>query len=36
MTSNPKIKDVALRFDGSVDAFIWPALNWEEEPYEGE
>jgi len=28
-----KIKDVALRYDGSVDSFRWPALNWEEEPY---
>jgi prepilin-type N-terminal cleavage/methylation domain-containing protein len=26
-------KDVALRYDGSVDMFRWPALNWEEEPY---
>jgi prepilin-type N-terminal cleavage/methylation domain-containing protein len=28
-----KIKDLALRFDGSVDSFIWPSQNWEEEPY---
>jgi len=27
------IKDVALRYDGSVDSFRWPAKNWEEEPY---
>ena len=27
------IKDVALRYDGSVDTFRWPANNWEEEPY---
>jgi len=27
------IKDVALRYDGSVDSFRWPRLNWEEEPY---
>ena len=27
------IKDLALRYDGSVDSFRWPALNWEEEPY---
>jgi prepilin-type N-terminal cleavage/methylation domain-containing protein len=27
------IKDVALRYDGSVDSFRWPSLNWEEEPY---
>jgi prepilin-type N-terminal cleavage/methylation domain-containing protein len=36
LTGNTKMKDVALRYDGSVDAFIWPAYNWEEEPYEGE
>ena len=28
-----KIKDLALRYDGSVDSFIWPSQNWEEEPY---
>jgi prepilin-type N-terminal cleavage/methylation domain-containing protein len=28
-----RIKDLALRYDGSVDSFVWPALNWEEEPY---
>lgn len=27
------IKDLALRYDGSVSTFRWPALNWEEEPY---
>jgi prepilin-type N-terminal cleavage/methylation domain-containing protein len=27
------IKDLALRFDGSVDTFRWPANNWEVEPY---
>jgi len=27
------IKDIALRFDGSIDSFSWPAKNWEEEPY---
>jgi len=27
------IKDLALRYDGSVDSFVWPASNWEEEPY---
>lgn len=27
------VKDLALRYDGSVDSFIWPAQNWEEEPY---
>jgi prepilin-type N-terminal cleavage/methylation domain-containing protein len=28
-----KIKDLCLRYDGSVDSFIWPATNWESEPY---
>ncbi len=28
-----KIKDSALRYDGSVDSFVWPSQNWEEEPY---
>jgi prepilin-type N-terminal cleavage/methylation domain-containing protein len=28
-----RIKDLALRNDGSVDSFIWPSQNWEEEPY---
>lgn len=27
------IRDLALRYDGSVDSFFWPAQNWEEEPY---
>jgi hypothetical protein len=27
------IKDLALRYDGSVDSFSWPLNNWEEEPY---
>jgi prepilin-type N-terminal cleavage/methylation domain-containing protein len=27
------IKDLCLRYDGSVDSFIWPAENWDEEPY---
>ena len=27
------IKDLALRYDGSVDSFFWPANNWDEEPY---
>jgi prepilin-type N-terminal cleavage/methylation domain-containing protein len=27
------VKDVALRYDGSVDSFRWPSVNWEEEPY---
>jgi len=32
-TKSTNIKDVALRYDGSVDSFRWPAQNWEEEPY---
>ena len=32
-SGHSKIKDVALRYDGSVDTFRWPAKNWEEEPY---
>jgi prepilin-type N-terminal cleavage/methylation domain-containing protein len=28
-----KLKDLALRYDGSVDRFVWPSRNWEEEPY---
>jgi len=32
-TRSTKIKDLALRYDGSVDSFIWPSKNWEEEPY---
>lgn len=27
------VRDVALRYDGSVDGFRWPSQNWEEEPY---
>lgn len=30
-----KIKDLALRQDGAVNTFVWPAKNWEEEPYMG-
>jgi prepilin-type N-terminal cleavage/methylation domain-containing protein len=30
------IKDLALRHDGSVSTFRWPANNWEKEPYEKE
>ena len=26
-----KMKDLALRYDNSVDTFIWPGQNWEEE-----
>ena len=33
LTGKTKMKDVALRYDGSADTFIWPAYNWEEEPY---
>jgi hypothetical protein len=25
--------DLCLRYDGAVNSFIWPATNWEEEPY---
>lgn len=32
-TRSTRIKDLALRHDGSVDSFIWPAQNWDEEPY---
>lgn len=31
-----RIKDLALRHDGSVDSFRWPGSNWEEEPYRPE
>lgn len=27
------IRDLALRYDGSVDSFFWPSMNWHEEPY---
>ncbi len=27
------VRDLALRYDGAVDSFFWPANNWEEEPY---
>ena len=27
------IKDVALRYDYSVDSFRWPSTNWTDEPY---
>jgi prepilin-type N-terminal cleavage/methylation domain-containing protein len=27
------IRDLCLRYDGSVDSFRWPANNWDEEPY---
>jgi prepilin-type N-terminal cleavage/methylation domain-containing protein len=32
-TRSTNIKDLALRYDGSVSSFKWPALNWEYEPY---
>jgi prepilin-type N-terminal cleavage/methylation domain-containing protein len=31
--TSTKIKDLALRYDGSVSTFRWPSSNWEEEPY---
>jgi prepilin-type N-terminal cleavage/methylation domain-containing protein len=27
------VKDLCLRYDGAVNSFIWPANNWEDEPY---
>ena len=27
------IRDLALRYDGSVNSFKWPSQNWEAEPY---
>ena len=32
-TKSTNIRDLALRFDGSVSPFRWPAENWEVEPY---
>src|SRR2546427_664607 len=32
-SKSTNIKDLALRSDGSVNSFRWPALNWEDEPY---
>ena len=32
-TKQTNIKDLALRYDGAVNSFFWPANNWEEEPY---
>lgn len=32
-TRKTNIRDLALRYDGSVDSFFWPASNWDEEPY---
>ncbi len=34
LSPNRRVKDMALRYDGSVDTFTWPSNNWEEEPYE--
>ena len=31
-SKSTNVRDVALRYDGSVDSFRWPSLNWEEEP----
>jgi type II secretory pathway pseudopilin PulG len=33
LSKRTNIRDLALRYDGSVDSFFWPANNWEEEPY---
>jgi hypothetical protein len=32
-TRKTNIRDLALRHDGAVDSFFWPANNWDEEPY---
>ncbi len=32
-TRRTNIKDVALRYDNSVNSFKWPGNNWEYEPY---
>jgi len=32
-TRTTNIKDLALRYDGSVDSFRWPSTNWTDEPY---
>jgi len=32
-TKSTNVRDLALRYDGSVDSFRWPSQNWEEEPY---
>jgi len=32
-TRSTNIRDLALRYDNSVDSFKWPSQNWEEEPY---
>ena len=32
-TRRTNVRDLALRHDGAVDSFFWPANNWEEEPY---
>ncbi len=32
-TKSTNIKDLALRYDNSVNSFKWPANNWEYEPY---
>jgi len=34
-TKKTNLKDLALRYDGSVNTFRWPGQNWEEEPYRG-
>jgi hypothetical protein len=32
-TKPTNVRDLALRYDGSVDSFRWPSDNWIEEPY---
>jgi len=33
LSKKTDIKDLALRYDGSVSKFIWPSQNWDPEPY---
>jgi len=32
-SKSTNIRDLALRYDGSVDSFKWPSENWDPEPY---
>jgi len=32
-SKSTNIRDLALRYDGSVDSFRWPSENWDPEPY---
>jgi prepilin-type N-terminal cleavage/methylation domain-containing protein len=32
-SKSTNVRDLALRYDGGVSTFVWPANNWEEEPY---